>query len=270
MNHLHRDLAPISDAGWDVIDDEAKSRLPTYLAARKLVDFEGPHGWTHSATNLGRITCDLRARPRAWPRAAADGPPPGRAPHRVQGLPGRARRRRPRHQQPRPGRARRGDAPDRPGRERHRLPRPRGRRPSRHHREHLPRAHRARRGHRPARPTAWRAASTCSARPASTVPTGWPSAPTCTPASSRAPSTAGICCSTTCARSSAGPWSGRPASRAASCSASAAATSRSSAGRTSPSATSTTTPTSCASTSRRASTSGCSSPTPPWPSASGD
>ncbi|HEX4128097.1 MAG TPA: family 1 encapsulin nanocompartment shell protein [Acidimicrobiales bacterium] len=56
MNHLHRDLAPISDADWDVIDDEAKSRLPTYLAARKLVDFEGPHGWAHSATNLGRVT----------------------------------------------------------------------------------------------------------------------------------------------------------------------------------------------------------------------
>jgi uncharacterized linocin/CFP29 family protein len=56
MNHLHRELAPISDAGWDVIDDEAKSRLPTYLAARKLVDFEGPHGWTHSSTNLGRVT----------------------------------------------------------------------------------------------------------------------------------------------------------------------------------------------------------------------
>jgi uncharacterized linocin/CFP29 family protein len=56
MNHLHRELAPISDAGWDVIDDEARSRLPTYLAARKLIDFEGPHGWTHSATNLGRAT----------------------------------------------------------------------------------------------------------------------------------------------------------------------------------------------------------------------
>ena len=55
MNHLHRELAPISDAGWDNIDDEAKSRLPTYLAARKLVDFAGPHGWTHSSTNLGRI-----------------------------------------------------------------------------------------------------------------------------------------------------------------------------------------------------------------------
>jgi uncharacterized linocin/CFP29 family protein len=55
MNHLHRDLAPISDTGWDLIDDEAKTRLTTYLAARKLVDFTGPHGWTHSATNLGRI-----------------------------------------------------------------------------------------------------------------------------------------------------------------------------------------------------------------------
>ena len=55
MNHLHRELAPISDAGWDNIDDEAKGRLPTYLAARKLVDFVGPHGWAHSSTNLGRI-----------------------------------------------------------------------------------------------------------------------------------------------------------------------------------------------------------------------
>jgi uncharacterized linocin/CFP29 family protein len=55
MNHLHRDLAPISDEGWDAIDQEAKTRLPTYLAARKLVDFAGPHGWSHSATNLGRI-----------------------------------------------------------------------------------------------------------------------------------------------------------------------------------------------------------------------
>ena len=55
MNHLHRELAPISDAGWDVIDDEAKSRLPTYLAARKLVDFEGPYGWDYSSTDLGRV-----------------------------------------------------------------------------------------------------------------------------------------------------------------------------------------------------------------------
>ena len=56
MNHLLRDLAPISDGAWDLIDQEATSRLPTYLAARKLVDFAGPYGWSHSATNLGRIS----------------------------------------------------------------------------------------------------------------------------------------------------------------------------------------------------------------------
>jgi uncharacterized linocin/CFP29 family protein len=55
MNHLHRDLAPISEAGWEAIDQEATARLTTHLAARKLVDFAGPHGWSHSSTNLGRV-----------------------------------------------------------------------------------------------------------------------------------------------------------------------------------------------------------------------
>jgi uncharacterized linocin/CFP29 family protein len=54
MNHLLRSLAPISDAGWELIDREARERLAPALAARKLVDFSGPHGWEHSATNLGR------------------------------------------------------------------------------------------------------------------------------------------------------------------------------------------------------------------------
>jgi uncharacterized linocin/CFP29 family protein len=56
MNHLYRDLAPVSGAGWEAIDQEATSRFGTYLAARKLVDFSGPHGWSHSATNLGRTS----------------------------------------------------------------------------------------------------------------------------------------------------------------------------------------------------------------------
>jgi uncharacterized linocin/CFP29 family protein len=56
MNHLYRQLAPIPEAGWQAIEDEAKSRLETYLAGRKLVDFDGPLGWTHSATTLGRAT----------------------------------------------------------------------------------------------------------------------------------------------------------------------------------------------------------------------
>jgi uncharacterized linocin/CFP29 family protein len=56
MDHLLHDKAPITSAGWQAIDVEAKSRLTTYLAARKLVDFSGPSGWSHSATNLGRVT----------------------------------------------------------------------------------------------------------------------------------------------------------------------------------------------------------------------
>jgi uncharacterized linocin/CFP29 family protein len=54
MNHLLRSQAPISDAGWKLLDEEARQRLTPALAARKLVDFSGPHGWEHSATNLGR------------------------------------------------------------------------------------------------------------------------------------------------------------------------------------------------------------------------
>jgi uncharacterized linocin/CFP29 family protein len=54
MNHLLRSLAPITDSGWELLDTEAKQRLTPALAARRLVDFSGPHGWEHSATNLGR------------------------------------------------------------------------------------------------------------------------------------------------------------------------------------------------------------------------
>jgi uncharacterized linocin/CFP29 family protein len=56
MNHLLRSLAPISDSGWKLLDDEARERLTPALAARRLVDFSGPHGWEYSATNLGRTT----------------------------------------------------------------------------------------------------------------------------------------------------------------------------------------------------------------------
>src|ERR1700683_4754772 len=56
MNHLLRSLAPISEAGWQLLDDEARQRLAPALAARRLVDFAGPHGWSHSATNLGRTS----------------------------------------------------------------------------------------------------------------------------------------------------------------------------------------------------------------------
>ncbi|HMK11707.1 MAG TPA: family 1 encapsulin nanocompartment shell protein [Acidimicrobiales bacterium] len=56
MNHLLRDLAPITDRAWDAIDNEATRSLKHYLAARRLVDFSGPLGWEESDVDLGRVT----------------------------------------------------------------------------------------------------------------------------------------------------------------------------------------------------------------------
>ena len=55
MNHLLRTHAPITEAAWKLLDDEARQRSLPALAARKLVDFSGPHGWEYSATNLGHV-----------------------------------------------------------------------------------------------------------------------------------------------------------------------------------------------------------------------
>jgi uncharacterized linocin/CFP29 family protein len=63
MNHLLRQHAPITDSGWALLDDEARQRLTPALAARRLIDFSGPHGWEHSATNLGR-TDSVAASPQ--------------------------------------------------------------------------------------------------------------------------------------------------------------------------------------------------------------
>jgi uncharacterized linocin/CFP29 family protein len=53
--HLLRHKAPITDDVWNLLDEEARSRLTPALAARKLVDVSAPQGWEHSATNLGRV-----------------------------------------------------------------------------------------------------------------------------------------------------------------------------------------------------------------------
>jgi uncharacterized linocin/CFP29 family protein len=55
MNHLLRGHAPLTDSNWKLLDEEAVERLEGPLAARRLVDFLGPKGWEHSATNLGRV-----------------------------------------------------------------------------------------------------------------------------------------------------------------------------------------------------------------------
>jgi uncharacterized linocin/CFP29 family protein len=53
-NHLLRSHAPITDAGWAELEREVQQQILPALAARRLVDFSGPKGWEHSATNTGR------------------------------------------------------------------------------------------------------------------------------------------------------------------------------------------------------------------------
>ncbi len=55
MNNLHRELAPISDGAWTQIEEEATRTLKRYLAARRVVDVEGPAGTQVSAVGTGHL-----------------------------------------------------------------------------------------------------------------------------------------------------------------------------------------------------------------------
>jgi len=55
MDLLKRKLAPVLPEAWKLIDDEAARVLRLHLAGRKLVDFQGPHGWKFAAVNTGRL-----------------------------------------------------------------------------------------------------------------------------------------------------------------------------------------------------------------------
>ncbi len=54
MNHLMRELAPVTDEAWAQIEAEATRSITHVLAGRRLVDFSGPHGWGHGAVDVGR------------------------------------------------------------------------------------------------------------------------------------------------------------------------------------------------------------------------
>lgn len=53
MNNLHRELAPISSGAWAQIDQEASRTLKRHLAARRVVDIQGPKGLELSAVGTG-------------------------------------------------------------------------------------------------------------------------------------------------------------------------------------------------------------------------
>jgi uncharacterized linocin/CFP29 family protein len=55
MNNLHRELAPISDAAWSQIEDEATRTLKRYLAGRRVVDVPSPGGIALAGVATGHL-----------------------------------------------------------------------------------------------------------------------------------------------------------------------------------------------------------------------
>jgi uncharacterized linocin/CFP29 family protein len=55
MNNLHRGLAPISAAAWTQIEEEASRTIKRHLAARRVVDVDGPKGTDFPAVGTGHL-----------------------------------------------------------------------------------------------------------------------------------------------------------------------------------------------------------------------
>jgi uncharacterized linocin/CFP29 family protein len=55
VNNLHRELAPISDAAWSQIEEEARRTFTQWVAGRRVVDVEGPAGAELSAVGTGHV-----------------------------------------------------------------------------------------------------------------------------------------------------------------------------------------------------------------------
>jgi uncharacterized linocin/CFP29 family protein len=55
MNNLHRELAPVSDAAWASIEDEARRTFERHIAGRRVVDVQGPDGPALASVGTGHI-----------------------------------------------------------------------------------------------------------------------------------------------------------------------------------------------------------------------
>jgi uncharacterized linocin/CFP29 family protein len=53
MEWLRRSAPFLSDKVWKAIDETAASMFKQTVVARRIVDFDGPRGWSHVATQLG-------------------------------------------------------------------------------------------------------------------------------------------------------------------------------------------------------------------------
>jgi uncharacterized linocin/CFP29 family protein len=69
MNNLHRELAPVSDAAWADIEQEATRTFTRHLAGRRVVDVQGPAGVELSAVGTGHLTDVESADPAVHARS---------------------------------------------------------------------------------------------------------------------------------------------------------------------------------------------------------
>jgi uncharacterized linocin/CFP29 family protein len=51
MNNLYRELAPVPEAAWAQIEDEARRTFTRNVAARRVVGVVGPGGFTQAAVD---------------------------------------------------------------------------------------------------------------------------------------------------------------------------------------------------------------------------
>lgn len=56
MNNLHRELAPISEAAWADLEQEARRTFKRWIAGRRVVDVNGPAGPELAGVGNGRLT----------------------------------------------------------------------------------------------------------------------------------------------------------------------------------------------------------------------
>jgi uncharacterized linocin/CFP29 family protein len=66
MSILRRSFAPLTADQWTAVDNEARGVLERTMVARRFVDVDGPHGWEHSAYNLGRLGDPQGKPPTLW------------------------------------------------------------------------------------------------------------------------------------------------------------------------------------------------------------
>ena len=56
MNNLYRELAPISDAAWASIEEEARRTFGQHVAARRVADLTGPEGPGLASVGTGHLS----------------------------------------------------------------------------------------------------------------------------------------------------------------------------------------------------------------------